>query len=631
MPIHTTHSDAFISDLYKQRVDKTVSYGNAMSTTENTVDQQPTGRVYHLTSPATSVTELTRKSVLIDQIAQRNRIRYQKIPIKFPETPDQLENFGLAFVYVLPRALSAEGIPIGTFPIDKKYVFALALKEAFGFDSDQDLRRYITNSNELHRTIGFKHRDEITDRSRFSQTRSQLHQGEYLEVLRRASVRAVYACYRNGVPTPASIYQRYPFRVRSSPPNFHEIPEPIQLAAVHAWARHFRDNALDSFSFNRSDNKSISIQELFGVLAHSALQSIGPSESRASGRHINLGYPDGTNLMKLIDSLTVDEIERQFRTAYRHFFDECRAAGALNGTDGGFNVAGDAVRFPFAGSENVDTITRPSPDPDELEIEEWTFVSLCIIDSNSRFVFGIPYIDSKDKLNDALERLLKEAQEITTVKCVFLDREFAGTAVVRTLRRTVGKRWIIHSKIYGGSDIREEIRKTPSGTRRFPQVSFDELNKKPNCYLHPKEIDGDYIHKADPQPPDIRQRTLDNVLPERHGLGDHRTHKPFLTDLPEHEFHDLAGVYTYESDRENIEAFFRQLKHGLHPYTESGKRALQVYAVNAGTLFFNYHTLVNRAPDPEYGVYLDIPHQEFLTVLRNELIQPDEFEYPFNL
>ena len=630
MSTYTNHTDAYESDLYKQRVDKTVSYGNATSTTADAVNQQRAGRVYHLTSPSTSVTKLTRKSVLIDQIAQRNRIRYQKIPPTFPETPDQLENFGLAFVYVLPRALAAEGVAIDKFPIEEKYVFALGLKQAFGFGSDQDLRLYIVQSNELHRIIGFNNRNEITDRSRFSQTRSQLRQDGYLEVLRRAAVRAVYACYRNGVPTPASIYQRYPFGVHSSASNVHEIPEPIQLAAVRAWARHFRDNALDSFSFHRSDNKSISIQELFGVLAHSALQSIGPSESRASGRHVNLGYPDGTNLMKLIDSLSFDEIEGQFQTAYRHFFDECRAAGLLGGSDGGFNVAGDAVRFPFAGSDNIHTITRPSPDPDELEIEEWTFVSVCIIDSDSRFVFGIPYIDSKDKLNDALERLLEEAQELTTVRCVFLDREFAGTAVIRTLRRAVGKRWIIHAKIYEDSAIREEIKRTPSGTRRFTRVAFGDLHEKPNCYLHPKEIEGDYIHKADPQPPDIRQQTLDGVLPEHHGLGDHRTHKPLLTGLSERDFYDLAGVHTYETDRENIEAFFRQLKHGLHPYTESGKRALQVFAVNAGTLFYNYHTLINRAPDPEYGVQLDIPHQEFLTVLRDELIQPDEFEYPFD-
>lgn len=621
------HTDQFSSDIYEQTGDSN-SVDKSYSTSTSAAEPSQGGLQYELTSPANSVSELTRQSYLAKPVACRNRSRYQSSVTTFDKVSNPVENFALATTRTLPRAFDAEGISVAGLPIDRRYSLSLALKEGFRIADDEMLGDLIRESTRLYRELGFTSEHHVPGRSRFSQTRGTLRDADLLDPLARASVRGVYACYRQGIPIPESIAKQYPFGVIESCGEESSVPEPIEMAAVSSWAEYFRNNALDAFTFNRRANSSVSKAEFFGVLAHSALQSAGLSETRSSGRHIERGFPGGSNLLKHVESLSVDDIESQFESAYTDFFNDCVRMGVLD-EGGSYNLAGDAVRFPFSGSSSPETISRPSPNPDELEIDEWTFVSVCIANPECRFVFGIPYVKSKDKFSTAFQRVLKTAEDLIDVQCLFLDREFAGTDIITKLKKPIGRRWVIHTPIYEDSDIEKKVKETEARRRAFKKVRIGDLNDRVNCYLHPTTIHGNKIEEAHDDPLARDQDSLEGYAVD--GIGDKTTHKVYLTGLTRREFHDLAGEYTYQTDREYIETFFRQMKHGLRPLTESQKRSVQAYAVNAGALFFNYHTLANRVPDPEYGVPLNVSNHEFLTVFRNVLIDDSELPFPFDL
>jgi hypothetical protein len=88
----------------------------------------------------------------------------------------------------------------------------------------------------------------------------------------------------------------------------------------------------------------------------------------------------------------------------------------------------------------------------------------------------------------------------------------------------------------------------------------------------------------------------------------------FMTDLSPDET-DLRSIYYIYQKRWSIETFFDQLKNDLAAPSNSPSAELRFCLLNIAALYYNFHTLMNRAPSPTYGLRLDVPFYEVLIAI----------------
>ncbi len=99
-------------------------------------------------------------------------------------------------------------------------------------------------------------------------------------------------------------------------------------------------------------------------------------------------------------------------------------------------------------------------------------------------------------------------------------------------------------------------------------------------------------------------------------VGNKSTHEVYLTDrtLPDRS---AAGVFYQYYERWAIEVTNNQIKNDFRPFTASKQPELQIYAMNIGALFQNWHTMINRAPSPHLRIYLDVTAEEVLKAIQH--------------
>lgn len=139
-------------------------------------------------------------------------------------------------------------------------------------------------------------------------------------------------------------------------------------------------------------------------------------------------------------------------------------------------------------------------------------------------------------------------------------------------------------------EIVEVLNETEPGESKFVEnVSFSDLQREPNLYVHP----------------------IPEHLQEKNGDA---THMEFLTDLT-HDDINMEELYKTYQSRWTIETIFCQINNGLNPETESPSPEMRLFTLSVAMLFFNMHTLMNRAVAPEYALRLDVPHYSVLQAI----------------
>lgn len=206
------------------------------------------------------------------------------------------------------------------------------------------------------------------------------------------------------------------------------------------------------------------------------------------------------------------------------------------------------------------------------------------MNTEARFALGIDLVTDKSETTEHFRYQLRTAAKQGDVGRIHIDREFYDGDAVRACRAIAGREWAIWAKRKG--EVKELLNETPEVEPGFREnIDFSDVTPSVNAYVHPV-------------PPWLRNKNND-------------THLAFLTDLSPAET-ELSGIYDRYHKRWTIETFFRQIKHGFGSPTSTPDPTLQWFLLNVGMVYYNFHTLINRAPSPKYGLRLDVTFYEVL-------------------
>jgi hypothetical protein len=253
------------------------------------------------------------------------------------------------------------------------------------------------------------------------------------------------------------------------------------------------------------------------------------------------------------------------------------------------SVAADTTWVNWSGSGNNDELKLIN-NPKECESGRgWCFAALGLMSRQSRFALSIDLIETKeDTVNNFRSHLRDISKSVIDIRRIHADREFYSSDAIRMCRAIVKDDWCIRIKTRQDGkppDVIDNIDPLPGKPKIKENVRFSDVSPKPNVSVH---------HVPDSSKKDIEK------------MG-------FLTDREfDNSDNDLYHTYNH---RWTIESYFDQLKNAIAPSTKSPSPKVRLFLLNIGTLFYNIHTLVNRARSPQYGLRLDVTYYQILQAI----------------
>lgn len=579
-----SHSDGYVDDLYgsgteSDEVDFTYQH-NPAKEEYGPVEQR--GEDIDLEHPVADVQELYHRAHLTVQLAE---VTQQSEPeaLQFeaggvPETPAAI--FDAAILAVADRALEAESVTDTQVPTDEEYVKALLLHDAWGLDSHPLLATHLTETTPIARQLGL---DPVPNQSTFWRADDELETIGCRDAVRAAATRAVHAVFRRVAETPQSALTAHGLDVPTAI-NEAAIAGATHRAAIRNWIDYLLDRVLAPVSFDRAANRSYSVEEILAAVAQAALinglQSANPT---ASWYYDPDDIPTAGQVSRLLRSVDLDQILQMFTGVNRRFI---KVASDIGFFQRDYDYALDTTWIVWDGKhEERDGELKLIENPKQGKTGKgWLFAAGCVMDLDARFSLGVDLVEDKSETTEQFRFLLRAAGQRGGVGRVHIDREFYDGDAVRMCRGITGPDWTIRAKRQG--EAKTLLRETPPDESAFVRdINFSDVTPNPNLYVHP-----------------VPAWVRDDTGP---------THMAFLTDLSP-ETTDLASIYERYQKRWTAETLFRQLKHDFGARTSSPSRKLRLFLLNIGALFYNIHTMVNRARSPNYGLRLDVPFYQVL-------------------
>lgn len=503
----------------------------------------------------------------------------------------QAAAFDTAVVTVADRALAESGVDIDNVEIERRCVYALVLHDAWQFNSIPALIQHLSEVNSVADQLGFQ---SIPHKNWFYKRMKQCEIAE--NAVTEAAKRAVFAVWRNGYVVPDEVMTTWGLEDTAVTADY-SVSQATRRRALKNWGRTLLSDAEAALTFNRAQNAQYSLTQFLGLCAHSALQNVGltSSPNTAHWLYDSGTVPDGSGLLKHIQSLSVDEIESQFADVHRQVFQRYRRHGLF---DASIDVAYDTVKIqswtPFPSA----TIGQYKPGSDT--VPKWTFVVSLSVTKESRVCFGVTLVTDKSQYDTAVTQLLNQTPEYVDIGYAIADKEFYRGSVIDTLRRRVDQRWFI--KAQERKPILELAKAAEKGQSAFRRnVDATSATPCPNAVAVPNTSDETQALAS---------------FPDLVADGNTSYHTVYLTGLPEHRVTPELVDETY-GNRWSIETAMRQFQHGMLPCCGSRKSPVRLYLANVAMLFFNWHALINRVPSPQYALPLDVTHHELLTAIRH--------------
>jgi hypothetical protein len=250
----------------------------------------------------------------------------------------------------------------------------------------------------------------------------------------------------------------------------------------------------------------------------------------------------------------------------------------------GYKYAADTTWVDWHGSNQGPIINNP----EECNTDSgWLFAAVSIMATDARFAVGTDIVNNKSDVIDHYQQYLVDIVQRNDINGIYMDREFASADGVE-MCQFISEKWVIRAKNLNNGDINDKYNQTAKGESYGPEpIDFAGVTPRPQLYIHPlndEEIDTD------------------------------DTHMLFLVSR---KFDETDGAYIYDSyhSRWNIETYFRQLKNDFTPKSKSPSPEERLFLYNIGLIFYNIHTLINRAPSPKYGLRLNVPHDMVLQAI----------------
>jgi len=407
------------------------------------------------------------------------------------------------------------------------------------------------------------------------------------EAVGNAGAQLAYAAYRIGMPIPSSAQEAHNLPVAADLDE-HTIDPDVKDQALRNWVNELLDLYLEEFDLGRRDNKSVEMREFFGLLASSALEHRGLKVAADNARIIYgpENIPSPTLLPKHLQKEEIDlgTVSRLFSRSTIHFFQEVGKRGFFDET---VAIGFDPTRF-----DTIDDSPHTIGHPDSWgpPNQAFRFDVLGGLQNASRFAIGGLFVDSKAEDDDVLHNLLRVAKRSFGASRVFMDREMNGADFIDACRSVFGAQWVIRAK--NGEPFEAHFEEAPEGEVYFKRgLTYSNLKRPFNFLAFPASEDKSYSHRGY-----ITDLDLDDVTPK-----------------------DLDEAYL---QRFGIETTIRQSKYDTLPYTQSTDPVVRSFFYNTGLVFFNFHTLINRAPSPEYCLRLHVTAPNVLAAIRDVVFGP---------
>lgn len=543
-----------------------------------------------VTHPVEEQSELRHRKHITAQLAARNK-----------DSPEASSSgaFDTAVLDSADWAFDEVGLDPDTVPVERPYLDAFLLHDAWGFDSVPALVRHLDENEAAADRIG---KSELGHLSTLYRRAETLKEAGIAGDITDASERAVHTAWRKNGALPEPVMDHWELDPTVDLAEYPVSAE-TRREAIRNWVEVLLADATEALTFDRGANKSYSIEEYIGLFAHSALQNIGVSAAADTAVYLYDAdhIPSGDGLLKHIksDSLRLDEIEAQFAAANASVFQRCKTLGLF---DDPLDLAFDTVAMTWWGNPLNATIGKRREETDATP--DWVYGVLTAINKDARMCFGVNLVKSKDLHDSVLDALLETATTHATIRHVFADAEFYDGSVIEVLRKHIDDGWVVRAQ--ETDRIKELIRAAPQDNPAiFEGVDVTSVTPSPNVFAIPKQLH--------------RQQTLFNLNTENAAVATDDTlgtHTAYLTDLDDKSATAELINFRYD-DRWSIETAMRQYQHDLHPVCSSSNVKVRVYCANIAMLFFNWHSLVNRALSPQYLLPLTVTHHELLTAIRD--------------
>jgi len=583
MTSNTTLSVVF-EDPYRERIPRisgtkyefTLSYSELPDTRSN--NQSLTRSTDStITYPVAEHSELHRLKHLSAQAAAANQRKYETPVGGLDEIRIEIEIDEIA-VELFGFVRQATNTQLTSLSCPDSIAKALLLHDIWDFNSIPKLINHLHSHPAVAELVGCE--DTIT-KSKLYQANKRLKSNSERRYIHAAATRIVHAFWRNGYPLPDQIRSGHELTVEPLIRETH-IDAATRRSAVFNWIANILPPLTDHISFDRAANTSYTITDIVGSLAQAALiDGVYAAEDMAGWHYNDDDLIGGRHLTDLLSDLTIRSINNTFRDVHREFIS---IASELGFFSTGYDYAADTTWVNWDGDNMPELIDNPM----RCETESgWCFAAVTCMNSDARFAFGINMVTDKSKIVDHYEGFLTQIARNHPINGVYMDREFTSGKAVK-MCHSLTDEWVIRAKTTKGP-IKTHTEEASVGEPVGPkQIDFADVTPRPKLYLHPLE--------------------------EGHRDSIEGTHMKFLVSKSFEEA-DRDYIYQTYQNRWNIETFFRQLKHDFSPTTKTPSSESRVFLFNVGALFYNIHTLINRAPSPRYGLRLDIPYYMVLQAI----------------
>lgn len=634
------------------------------------------GLDYEVYRPAGHVDILRREVHFEAQFHEENKDQWEEK--EYDNNGGELYN--RAIFDVAEFVINEEDIDPDAAGTNLKNVEHLLLKEARRKDTVDDYFEYLKEDIDKNTLPIFVNlNDEFLED--LSSAEEAIESAGLADNLSRATQRAVFAAFRNGIVVPDDAYEFYGFDEVEPPFDELVVDDSKKWAELLAWMQELVEETAGPLTFGREDS-TYGMLQFLGILATSAMTGAGVRTAANMAKWDYGGdlVPYGGLIQEYINDelrLSAEEIphdnDSEPLPSIRKQFDAVHS-NSLRYADGLYffresqRVAEDMTHIDTM-EETEYTIPGYTSDENDAE-ESWTFSLLSIIDNASRFTVGTRLLPEKSKYPAEVESLLSNANNHFDIQGIFTDKEMISGELINNFRARVDDDWIASAP--ENDKINRFISVTPSNCIGYVKSFSRNVSIDPHAVAYPhkkylkknkanEEDDGDeentegrikatielpeyVLEIEDLDDKDIDQRPISDYssnassplekarqwyanveedLDETPNVGNKSTHATYFTDrsLPERS---AGGIRFGYINRWGIEETIRQLKNDFLPFTDSTRPNVRAYYMNTAVLFQNWHTLINRTPSPNLGFRLTVTSQEMLKALQHLAFKDEE-------
>ena len=571
----TKHQDAFTDEMKHTNQDGVVEFDSFNS--ESTQD-------YVLSHPSGDRRNIKLEMPLLVAMARETRFE----PDCEQEDEERCKNamFDENLCRVAELALRTAGFDYGDIGLHKLRALMICVTRNLNF---VELQNHIsTYSIEELDQFGLQ---TAYDESTYRKTARELEETDQFSLLVDASYIATHALFRNGLPLPNVVKDKYELSY-SVGPAASDFSSKTRQLALYELVDDLLEIVVTLLDLQRGPNASRELRSLLGVFAHAAHGGDSIERFEQTAQHVfqlDSAF-SGPVIRGHIDELDLWEIQSMFDDIYQSLFEYALESG----------VIAEPVTIAYDLTDIRRFGTGPFDGDFTTEDGRWRFASLSFVDADFEFSFGLRLLKSESQRAVVLRDFLRELTSRVAVKMFFADRGFDAVADIEACRAYVPKRWAIHAQDHSDSgDPRDDYVKLRNnielgGTEVIANAGFADLHP-------PTQLLGHYAKTDDPKLNDkIRAFWSDIQLP-----SDEKKREKRIKDLN----------FQY-NQRARIETQFRLCKNRLDVSTDSRNPKHKLFYFHISTLFYNLYKIVNTVPSPKRGVEFDLTQNELLQVIQ---------------